>query len=232
MMYGLGRKPSPPDSRDYKLTAYLDTWPDFSTEEKVWLTGPVRDQKTTPHCVGFSGIHWQNAEPVLNELNDGHGHDLYYLCKEIDGDPMGENGSYIRTLAKALKRLGRLDKYAFGGVLDARRFLLTQGPIVFGLDWYEGQFYPKDGTIKPSGEYCGGHAILAYGADPDWCYLQNSWGKGWGREGHCRISWPDLEFVFGEHGEAMAAVELPHDWVKPDPWYVRLWQWFLSLLRR
>ena len=230
--YGLGRKPSPPDSRDYKLRDYLTAFPDFAKDSKAWLVGPVRDQGDTPHCVGFSGIHWQNAEPVLNLLTERDGHDLYDRCKELDGDD--EDGSYVRTLARVLKNMGRLDSYAFGTLFDARKFLLTQGPIVFGLDWYEGLFYPDtSGTVRPWGELCGGHAILASAADPDWCYLQNSWGTEWGREGHCRISWPDLEVAFGEHGEAMAAVELPLGTPPtPEPWYVRLWYWFLRLFGR
>jgi hypothetical protein len=228
---GLGRLPSPPDSRDYRLSNYLPLrWPDFSTDMAVYATGPALNQGSTPHCVGFSGVGWMNAEPVPNTLREDDGHALYWDCKAIDGYP--GDGTYVRTLARVLKSKGRISGYAFGSVLDARRFILTEGPVVFGIPWLEGFFYPdSEGVIKPWGELCGGHAILAYGADPVYCWLQNSWGKSWGKGGTCRISWADLEAVFGDHGEAMAAVELPADWVRPEPWWLRAWHWILRLLR-
>lgn len=233
MRPGLGRKPSPPDSRDYRLADYLPLrYPDFSRDMAVWGTGAVLDQGSTPHCCGFAGVGWMNAEPVPNTLGNDDGHELYWECKAIDGDD--EDGSYIRTVAKALKARGRIDKYAFGSLLDARKFLLESGPVVFGLDWFEDLFYPDDdGRIRPGGELCGGHAILAFAADPTYCHLANSWGVGWGDGGLCKITWPDLELVFGEHGEAMAAVEMPTVWTPPAlPWWRRLWRWILGHLER
>lgn len=232
MRHGLGRKPSPPDSRDYKLSSYhADVWPDFARDCAFYGTGPVLDQGSTPHCCGFAGAHWSNAEPVINDWDEADAHALYWECKAIDGDD--EDGSYIRTVAKALKERGRLDKYAFGSLLDGRRFLLQQGPVIFGLDWREAMFSPgPEGVIRAEGDVCGGHAILAVGADPGYCLLQNSWGKDWGRGGTCRISWDDLERVFGEYGEAMAAVELPLDH-EPEPvsFWTRLWRWLCQLLK-
>lgn len=235
MMYGLGRKPSPPDSRDYRLADFLPRrFPDFAHDMAVWATGKGLDQGATPHCCGFAGAHWTNAEPVPNTWAADDAHDLYYECKVIDGEPGAENGSYIRTVAKALRARGRIDKYAFGSLLDARAFLLESGPVVFGLDWYESMFYPDtEGTIRPGGELCGGHAILAYGADPTYCHFQNSWGTRWGDGGLCRMTWDDLAVAYGEGGEAMAAVETPLDWTPPVlPWWTRLWRFILGLLGR
>lgn len=232
-MHGLGRKPSPPDSRDYKLRDHLKmAWPDFATDTVLYGLGPTLDQRSTPHCVGFSCAAWSNAEPVINDYDDEDGHDIYYECVAIDGRPGTEEGSYVRSGAKALKKRGRLDGYAFGSILEARRFMLQGlGPVVFGIDWYEGQFYPDAaGVIRPTGELCGGHAILAYGADPVYCHFVNSWGKDWGLGGTCKMTWADLESIFGEYGEAMAAVELPLDHVpEPESFWTRVWRWLLSL---
>lgn len=226
---GLGRVPSPPDSRDYKLYHFLTDWPDFERDSAHYVVGPTLDQGSTPHCVGFAGVGWMNAEPVPNLLDNYDGHELYWDCKEIDGYP--GDGTYVRTVAKVLKNRGRLDNYAFGNLLDSRRFLLQQGPVVFGIPWYEGFFYPDaEGVIRAVGYIAGGHAILACGADPTYCYLQNSWGTGWGIGGGCKIRWEDLAAAFDIDGEAMAAVELPTDYVPVVyPWWVRLWRWLKRL---
>ncbi len=235
MRYGLGRKPSPPDSRDYRLRDYMPaTWPDFAHDMAFYSTGPILNQGSTPHCVGFSAAHWLNSEPVINDCDDEDGHELYYLCKVLDGEPGAENGSWVRSAAKVLKNRGRIDTYAFSdSVLEARRFILTASPVVFGIDWYEGMFYPDaDAVIRPTGELCGGHAILAYGADPDYCHFVNSWSDKWGDRGRCSMKWADLEAVFANGGEAMAAVETEHGFIpSPAPWWVRLWRWFLSIIK-
>lgn len=232
-MYGLGRKPSPPDSRDYKLAAYhLFAWPDFANDCAYYSTGPCLDQGETPHCVGFSCASWSNAEPVINDYTEADGHEIYYECKVIDGEPLDESGSYVRSGAKALKARGRIGSYAFGELLDARRFLLQQGPVVFGIDWTHDMFYPDAFGVIHYGEgyVCGGHAIVAVGADPLYCTLQNTWGRGWGQGGLCRISWGDLEKAFGRYGEAMAAVELPlDDDVIPEPPEEPTHGWFATL---
>lgn len=238
--FSFGRFPSPPDPRDWRLRDFLrvPTDPMFEAVATFWGLGPTLDQGDTVHCVGFSGAHWSNAAPVENEYVEPDAHALYYECKVIDGQPDRENGTYIRSLAKALRARQRVDGYAFGTVEDARLFLLTEGPVILGVDWYEGMCYPgTDGLIIPWGPIVGGHAVIAYGADERFCYLQNSWGYDWGCRGGCRISWGNLEFVFRMAGEAMTAVELPLpegpvDLAPPPtppspriPWLTRLWRW-------
>jgi len=208
-MHGLGRIPSPPDGNDWQLKRFLSA-PEVT--ERFWDIGPILDQGSTPHCVGFSSAGWGNCLPVDDDWQDKDGHAIYRECKVLDGELDGENGSYVRTAAKVLQNRERIDNYAFGSVSDAHRFLLTQGPVVFGIDWYSGMGDPdENGVIRPTGYVAGGHAILAYGADENYCHLQNSWGKSWGNDGCCKISWADLETCFGQWGEAMAAVELPLD---------------------
>lgn len=72
----------------------------------------------------------------------------------------------------------------FGGVPDA----------IGGLD--------VDVTIETDSGAAtrGGHAVVVYGYDADFVYFENSWGEGWGRAGHCKMTWPEFarEFVFGE----------------------------------
>jgi len=222
MQYGHGRVPSPLDPRDFLLRHYL-TAPQYA--HRSWDVGPVLNQGMTPHCVGFAGANWGNCLPIDDEWSNDKGHALYYAVKDLEGQPGEENGAYVRDLAKVLRAEGRIGRYAFGDLDEARDFVLTQGPIVLGIDWYEGMYHPDAlGRVRPSGSRTGGHAILLFGCDEQYACLQNSWGDAWGVNGCCFITWDDLERCFGYDGEAMAAVELPlcHPPVPPVlPWWRR-----------
>ncbi len=49
----------------------------------------------------------------------------------------------------------------------------------------------RDGVIHRSDEIRGGHAFAIVAYDEDGFWLQNSWGKGWGRGGLARLSYDD-----------------------------------------
>jgi len=213
----LDRKPSPPDERDYKLANYLK--PVTLPVSTFWDRGhAVLDQKDTGHCVGFGWAQWGNTLPVNDNFLAIDAHNIYYEAKAIEGDPKGEDGAYGRDGAKAMKARGRLNAYAFGDINDARQFLLTQGPVCFGLDWYEGMFTPDaQGVIRPTGKVKGGHWIVAYGCDANYVYFENSWGSDWGIDGTCKMEWRDVAYLMSQQGEACAAVELPLPVVPPEP---------------
>ena len=66
-----------------------------------------------------------------------------------------------------------------------------------------------EGRIKPHGDVLGGHAILAYKVQVPTkrraggrVWLWNSWGRNWGIDGSCWLSWDDLERLLHEQGEA------------------------------
>ncbi|HEY5473260.1 MAG TPA: C1 family peptidase [Candidatus Limnocylindrales bacterium] len=214
--HGLGRIPSPPDDRDYKLATYLH--PSFGITQMYWGVGPVLDQGDSGHCVGFGFADWGNTLPVDDDYSGADGDAIYYECKVIDGEPRQEDGTSVRSGAKAMKQRGRLAAYAFGSLPDAKTFLLNHGPVVFGIDWYDGMFTPNaSGVVRPTGSVAGGHGIAAYGADATYCYLQNSWGTSWGQGGKCKITWADLAVCMANGGEACAAVELPVFVPTPPP---------------
>lgn len=49
----------------------------------------------------------------------------------------------------------------------------------------------KDGTIPRQKRVSGGHAFAIVGYDADGFWIQNSWGKGWGRQGFGHLSYGD-----------------------------------------
>jgi hypothetical protein len=266
----LGRLPSPPDARDFKMsdeiakraaentdyTPYLDqtlrqileagvikSWYnllDFWRWVKAWLKGnqptpsptptptptpvPVSskewadavqlDQGNTGHCVGFGTTAYLNAEPMTHSYQNQWAHDLYYWIKaNIDGEPGAEDGSYVRSAAKALVQKGFISKYFFATTVDdIKTWVLNHGPVVMGTDWDNAMFTPDAwGYIKPGGGVAGGHCFLLIGYDAatDSFEFDNSWGTGWGKNGRFFMYASDFAKLFGRVGsEAMAADEV------------------------
>lgn len=189
---------------------------------QVWNVPYLLDQGQTPHCVGFGGTHWGIADPINDKWTHADADALYYACKVRDGEPMAEDGSSVRTLAEELHTRGRLAEYVWCGRVDetgsqqgqaVAEWLLHQGPVVLGTNWYRGMFNPDaNGVIHVTGANEGGHCYLAHGIDLDTGLVKcgQSWGPDWGVEGgHFFLSMKDLQRLLDEQGEALAALELP-----------------------
>ncbi len=174
---------------------------------------PVLDQGNTGHCVGFSGAQWGNTLPVNDQFDNQDGHNLYYECKILEGEPNEENGAYVRSIAEVLKNKQRLSVYAFANSVDeAIAWLQAKGPVIFGTSWLTNMFYPDaEGLISATGSFEGGHAYLSNGYDSsrNQFLFINSWSSDWGKDGHFKMSKSDIEKLFADYGEILAAVELP-----------------------
>jgi C1A family cysteine protease len=151
-----------------------------------------------------------NELPVDDHVPNAKGTEIYNLCKAIDND--GQDGSTIRTLAKVLQNLGLLKTYAFASTIEeVKQFVLTQGPICWGIGWTHSMFFPDaNGLVVPSGPDVGGHAITEVGYDPttDLHELLNHWGPKWSLNGRFYMTSSALADRLANGGEAMAAVEI------------------------
>lgn len=215
--YGLGRMPSPFDSRDalHPMRAVLMLTATPQPPFKYWPSGPVLNQGATPQCVGFAWAQWMQTSPTRHsgaaEHFDGNakGHEIYAACKTFDGIP-DMDGTYVRSGVQQMKNEDRVVRYLWAGSLnDLIDWVLRVGPVVVGTDWHQSMFVPReDGSLVANGTVVGGHAYLirGYSRKRGQFRMVNSWGEGWGQGGQ---AWLDeaLLWALVSTGEAVAAIE-------------------------
>ena len=196
-------------SRNYPITAIIkEAVPrSYTWRCRYWL-----DQGSEGACTGFAVTHEAGGRPVeVPDLTEDDARQVYHRAQQLDEWP-GENyeGSSVLGAIKAGTERGWYKEYRWAfGVADLALAVSRHGPAVLGINWYEGMFDPgPDGFIKVSGEIAGGHAILCHGYNVkgDYFKLHNSWGKGWGQNGECKISYYDMRRLLTEQGEACIPV--------------------------
>jgi hypothetical protein len=120
-------------------------------------------------------------------------------------------------MAKTGKRLGMWSTYAFATSVDEiYQWILTEGSVMMGTEWYEGMFLPDENNIiHCTGSIAGGHAWLALGVNLNTEFIDGltSWGPDFGDNGKFKIPLAEFEALFHQQGEAIAAVEV----AKVDP---------------
>ncbi|MGC9424019.1 hypothetical protein [Vibrio sp.] len=233
-----GRIVSPPDPRDFNLKWFIPKEIEPAPKARRWdFPADSLDQGTTPHCVGFAMADFGINLPTFTEYTNKDGHDFYYKCKIVDGDPEGENGTTIRSAAKVLQEIGAIDNYAFAPDVESIKWWLrNKGPLIVGTIWTEEMMEPDENLIVTTGGYTlGGHGyILNEITEDDYLGGQNSWGPEFGDNGRFYIHADDFSELMFNYGEALAAVELEnYRRPKENCWLVAffktLWEKILKL---
>jgi len=215
-----GRLPNPLDPRDQNFTfaAKLATLPPVELPvAKVW-TPPdnVLNQGNLGACVAFAGAAWLEAEPVVQQVTNNLAFWLYGECKKIDGIPNTE-GTYSRALMKVVASQSAVGSYHWASSMqDFDEWLLTQGPILIGIPWFQGMLNSDgQGNVSITGALVGGHEVCVYGLCLDGRYvIRNSWGANWGYHGDCYFSRAQMEqLLFGNnpawpYSDACAAYQI------------------------
>ncbi|HEU4542995.1 MAG TPA: C1 family peptidase [Jiangellaceae bacterium] len=204
--YGLGRLPQP-DARNlnYPIRTLLPT---RQPRSYTWRVGVNLDQGSEGACVGFGWAHELAARPVVvAEVSNQLGFDLYREARRLD-QWSGEDyeGTSVIAGAKTCLRRGHMSEYRWAFTEpDLALAVGYKGPVVLGLNWYSGMFWPDyDGFLQPTGRLEGGHCILAYSINVKRGFyrLWNSWGHGWGDLGTAKITRDDMAGLLAEEGDA------------------------------
>lgn len=187
----------------------------------TWRCNDWFDQGKEGACVAFALGHELAARP-----SEVKGLDYNYLVREVyweaQKQDIWEGGSYpgaspryhgtsILAGVKRVKDLGYIEEYRWAFNIDDVLYGIGHnGPAIFGLSWYEDMLHPdENGFIKPTGSVLGGHAVLgmAVNVKDGYVTIRNSWGKRWGKDGNCYITFEDLEKVLKERGECCFLVK-------------------------
>lgn len=172
------------------------------------------DQGSEGACVGFGVTHGLiSLFPDDKKLDKTFAReDIYWEAQKEDPWPGGSYpGAFPRyegtTTSAGLKEAVEL-KYleSFKRVVSGKDALigLQDGPVVLGLNWYEGMQEPDSkGYIKPIGANVGGHCIYLEGVDAnlDRVIFHNSWGTDWGIGGRCYMTVSNFIRLFDDNGE-------------------------------
>jgi len=186
----------------------------------AWSDTAVFEQGQYGTCVGNGWAGWGASAPVQDVYTEVDARAIYFEATVIDGQPDnpdspggGQQGSTVRSGAKAMVNRKRLAAYAFATTLaDVNEWLDNHGPVVFGTNWTADMFNPDaNGYVRPTGVLKGGHCFLCLERlDVEKAYrFRNSWGTGWGLSGDFLMTEADLQTLFVAQGEACLALELP-----------------------
>lgn len=207
-------------SKDFPIRAAIKERPKKRT--KKWRNGVILDQGREGACVGFGWTAEALSTPVSVDLTrvkadvphdpTAFAHSIYQRAKVLDPWE-GENyeGTSVLAGAKAMREAGLIKEYRWCfNVEDVIDAILTTGPVVLGIYWYESMYDAPNGVLDVSGQIVGGHCITAVGfklakdsvTGEDTVILQNSWGYSWGTWGLAEIRVRDLKVLLDNDGEA------------------------------
>lgn len=201
-------------SRKFPVGNVLDILKDKKVakapKKALYKVKRILDQGQEGACVGYGWTYELEASPCIayiENVNRFARNRIYKEAQKLDEWP-GESysGTSVLAGAKVVQSLGAIKEYRWCFSLqDLIMTLGYLGPVVLGLNWYDGMTETNNnGYIQPSGEMVGGHCICAVGVTPSEksITLVNSWGSDWGKKGFCKLTYGDMDRLLHEQGEA------------------------------
>ncbi len=186
---------------------------------------PIFNQGNVGSCTGNAGIGDLGTDPFQQTwtflLDQKEAQDLYSRAQQLDGNgpfPPNDHGSSGLSIAKVLKKQGRISGYqhtfSFTDALKA----MSQYAVLVGTYWFDDMFYPdKDGRVHPKGFLAGGHEYLAREVDVDReiVWFDNSWGEEYGVKGRFYMTFEDFASLLSLNGDV--TVLIPPTITPPTP---------------
>ncbi len=181
----------------------------------TWRCNEMFDQGNSGACVAFAVAHELAAWPseVRGLTHDFIMKDIYWDAQRIDpwggGIYPGANPRYEGTSvlagAKVAVRLGYATEYRWAFSTDEALYGLGHhGPAILGINWSAQMSRPDaDGRMRIGGRNIGGHAILAKAVNmkTERVTLLNTWGRAWGLDGECYVTFEDFNTLLHDQGE-------------------------------
>jgi hypothetical protein len=132
----------------------------------------------------------------------------YSVATQLDGFPGAyppdDTGSSGLAACKAAKSFGWITSYQHAFDINSALQALMHGPVITGVNWYEGFDNPDaSGYVKISGQIRGGHefVIRGYRALTKLVWADNSWGSSWGYYGRFCFSVDTWAQLLSEQGD-------------------------------
>lgn len=224
-----------PRSRNYGIRPLVGA---VTRKKQLWRipTALPLNQGSEGACVGFGWSAELAVEPVQLNVSNAFARVMFEGSRRIDRE-MGNNypmGASLLAGAKFAQQQGWISEYRWAfGIDDVVDTLVAKGPVVLGINWYDGMYSTEtDGRVRINGNLIGGHCILATGYIPNhpvwggnWIEWVNSWGWTYGVKGLGYIREADLDRLLRDQGEACIATDIaPPEYRKP--WWTTLWNRF------
>jgi C1A family cysteine protease len=169
--------------------------------------------------VGFGFAHELLAAPQQVQADVTLAREtIYWAAQQRDPYPGGAypgadpfmEGTSVVSASDVMRELGYYTAVHWALTFaDLIAALGHYGPVVIGVDWYEGMSMPDaDGFIRPTGLIRGGHCVCLVGIQfnsvyipeidhaKSWVIVHNSWGPDWGDGGRAKLSLADLAVLW------------------------------------
>lgn len=189
---------------------------DVPIVSKTWdRHTPILDQGDVGSCTGNAATGALGCDPfeaalISTSLDEPFALELYHEATGLDSDPgtypPDDTGSTGLAVAKACQKDGLISGYTHAMSLQATLAALMAGPVIVGVNWYDGFDNPDaDGLVSISGSVRGGHEFVVRGVDVDakLVHADNSWGASWGKDGSFSFSFGDMKRLLSEEGDAV-----------------------------
>lgn len=218
--YRLGRHQIP-DALVAELEAIVDELEPIKDVVHLEYQDPF-DQGQIGDCTMNAGYGCMVTAPIgkpgVNVTQDtilsGYKMETELDDSQIPGHyPPDDTGSTGAWSMLVLQKLGLIKKWRHARSLRTALVMLNSGAISIGIRWYNSQFTPDaDGTIHvvESSGLAGGHQVCVVANDTKnkRIRIRNSWGTGWGDNGHCWMSWADFALLLKQGGDVVQPVAL------------------------
>ena len=159
-------------------------------------------------CVGYAITHALISEPNSKQYGSYEAAMINSEAERIEGVAgIARPGTSVLSGLNAAINLGYIVGYEVAESFDDLKAMLKRGPVVVGLNMFQGMDRPLPwcpewiGITNKKKRIGTGHAMCALGHDDRWfngrfTYLQNSGGSEYGRGGIVYLGDGDMKFLF------------------------------------